>query len=177
MARFYDQLDEELAAWIPRQPVFFVATAAAAGRINLSPKGMDTLRVLDLSTVAWLDLTGSGNQTAVHLRHDGRLTMMLCSFDKAPRILRLYGRGEVLAPDDASFASAAAAFPPLPGVRQLIRLHVESVQTSCGYAVPLMDLVAERDTLARWAEREGPEGLAEYRAEHNAVGIDGLPNR
>lgn len=176
MARFFDCLDEPLRRFIEAQPIFFVASATADSRINLSPKGLkDTLAVLDPRRVAYLDLTGSGNETAAHLHHDGRLTLMVCSFDANPRILRLYGRGHVVRPGDPRFAALRLRFATdHPGERQIVVLDIESVQTSCGFAVPRMDLVAERDTLDAWAERKGPAGLAAWRAEKNAVSIDGL---
>jgi hypothetical protein len=175
MARFYPQLDDSHRAFIAAQHVFFTATAAAAGRINLSPKGMDSLRVLDPKRVAYLDLTGSGNETAAHLRHDGRITLMFCSFDAAPLILRLYGRGRAVRRQDAAWAELRRHFPELPGERQLIVLDVDAVQTSCGYAVPLFDYRGERDTLARWAEKKGAAGLVDYWRDKNTVSIDGLP--
>jgi hypothetical protein len=150
VAEFFDRLNDDLVAFIDAQPVFFVATAVAGEPINLSPKGMDTLRVLDDRRVAYLDVKGSGNQTATHIGSDGRLTMLLCSFDRRPMILRLYGTGRVVGPSDAQWAELRPAFPEQPGVRHIICLDIESVQTSCGYAVPLMQLVGERDTLRKY---------------------------
>lgn len=171
-----EQLDEELVAFIREQPVFFVASAPSeGGHVNLSPKGLDTLRVLGPRQVAWLDLTGSGNETAAHLADNGRLTMMLCSFGPKALILRLYGRGRVVLPGEDGFAELAALFDPIPGLRQFVVLDLERIQTSCGYAVPRMDDARPRDTLRRWAERKGEEGLERYRREHNARSIDGLP--
>jgi hypothetical protein len=175
MARFYPALEERHRDFIAAQKVFFTATAPADSRINLSPKGMDSLRVLDARRVAYLDLTGSGNETAAHLRHDGRMTLMFCSFDAEPLILRLYGRGHVVRRQDAAWAELRRHFPALAGERQLIVLDVDSVQTSCGYAVPLMDYRGERDTLARWAEKKGPTGLLDYWRDKNRTSIDGLP--
>jgi hypothetical protein len=175
MARFYPALEERHRDFITAQKLFFTATAPADGRINLSPKGMDSLRVLDSRRVAYLDLTGSGNETAAHLRKDGRLTLMFCSFDAEPLILRLYGHGQVVRRQDAAWAELRRHFPALPGERQLIVLDIDSVQTSCGYAVPLFGYRGERDTLARWAEKKGPTGLLDYWREKNAVSIDGLP--
>lgn len=175
MAQFYDQLNDKLTAFIRRQPVYFVATAGANGRINLSPKGNDTLRVLNEKTVAYLDLTGSGSETSAHILADGRLTMMLCSFEKDPLILRLYGRGEIVRPADAAWADLVQHFNPLPGQRQIVVLHVESVQTSCGFAVPKMELLEPRTTLVDWADKKGPDGLVQYRAKKNSKSIDGLP--
>lgn len=175
MTDFYEALTSEQVAFIQSQPVFFVATAAAGARINVSPKGMDTLRVLDANTLAYLDLTGSGNETAAHVAADGRLTMMFCAFGRQPLVLRLYGRGEVLALDSAGGRELRGRFPYEPGARQIIVLHVESLQTSCGYAVPLMEVVGERDTLRRYFVSKGEDVLRSKRLEHNAVSIDGLP--
>lgn len=175
MARFYPALTDSHLAFIARQPVFFTASAPESGRINLSPKGMDSFRVLDEKTAGYLDLTGSGNETAAHLRENGRFTIMFCSFEDDPLILRLYGKGEVVHRQDAGWPTWRPAFPNLPGERQIILMHIESVQTSCGYAVPLMDYRGGRDTLARWAEKKGTTGLLDYWREKNSVSIDGLP--
>lgn len=136
---------------------------------------MDSLRVLSDSRVAYLDLTGSGNETAAHLKHDGRMTLMFCSFGADPQILRLYGRGRSVRRQDAEWDELRPRFPDLPGERQLIVLDVEAVQTSCGYAVPRFDYLGERDTLARWAEKKGAAGLTDYWREKNQLSIDGLP--
>ncbi len=175
MARFYPALEDKHRDFIAAQKIFFTASGTATGRLNLSPKGMDSLRVLSPSRVAYLDLTGSGNETAAHLKHDGRLTLMWCSFDADPLILRLYGRGRAVRRQDADWAELRTHFPALPGERQLIVLDVDAVQTSCGYAVPTYTYVGERETLARWAEKKGPVGLLDYWREKNQVSIDGLP--
>lgn len=175
MARFYPALEAKHRAFIAAQKIFFTASGTANSRLNLSPKGMDSLRILSDTRVAYLDLTGSGNETAAHLRHDGRLTLMFCSFDADPLILRLYGRGRAVHPHDAEWADLRRLFPDLPAERQLIVLEVESVQTSCGYAVPRYRYEGERETLARWAEKKGADGLADYWREKNQVSIDGLP--
>ena len=175
MARFYPALEAGHRAFIAEQNIFFTATGNADSRLNLSPKGMDSLRVIDASRVAYLDLTGSGNETAAHLKHDGRMTMMWCSFDADPLILRLYGRGHAVRRQDAEWSALRQHFPALPGERQIIVLDIESVQTSCGYAVPMYAYRGERDTLARWAEKKGPVGLLDYWREKNQVSIDGLP--
>lgn len=174
MAQFYEQLNDKLVDFIRQQHVFFVASGAKEGRVNCSPKGMDTLRVLNESTVAYLDLTGSGAETAAHVRHDGRLTMMFCSFGEKPLILRLYGRGEIVLPTDAAWADLKPKFPDILGQRQIVVLHVESCQTSCGFSIPKMQLVEERGDLVRWAEKKGQEGLVEYQRNKNARSIDGL---
>ena len=173
MATFYDALDDDMVAFCAAQHVFFVATAPREGRLNLSPKGRDTFRCLDTRTVAYLDLTGSGNETAAHLAEDPRVTLMMCSFDKKPQILRIYGHGRVVRPDDAAWTELAPHFELLPGARQIVVVDVGSVQTSCGYAVPRYDLVEPRDTLVKWARGKGDEGA--YRAEKNQRSIDGKP--
>ena len=191
MATVYPELDERLVRFITSQPVFFVATAPDAGaggdqgHVNVSPKGYrDTFAVIDPTTVAYLDLTGSGAETIAHLRQNGRITIMFCSFDRTPKILRLYGHGSVIVPSDPRWAGWSGRFPGAEGdqagikrgnQRAIIVVRVHRIADSCGYAVPVMDLVAERDVLTRWTERRSPEQLAAYRAEHNAVSIDGLP--
>ena len=177
MARFLDQLTPELRDFVARQHVFFVASAAASGRVNLSPKGMNTFRVLDDRRVAYLDLTGSGNETGGHILHDGRLTIMLCSFDEKPLILRLYGRGQVVHPRDPEWAELIAHFSELPGQRQIIVLHIESLQTSCGFGVPQFTSALERQTLIEWSVKKGPEGIQKYWTEKNQKTIDGLETK
>jgi len=174
MPSFHESLNDDLIDFIRRQPMFFVATAAQNSRINLSPKGLDTLRILDDQTVAYLDITGSGNETAAHVLNDGRLTMMFCSFGDKPLILRLYGRGEIIRPNDSTWNDLSNHFTPAPGQRQIIVLHVESVQTSCGFGVPKMRLIGHREDLTDWAKGKGEEGLVEYRAKKNRKSIDGL---
>jgi len=174
MARFYPALEDKHRAFIAAQQLFFTATGTADSRLNLSPKGMDSLRVIDAKRVAYLDLTGSGNETAAHLKHDGRMTMMWCSFAADPLILRLYGHGRAVRRQDAEWGDLHRHFAPLPGERQLIVLDIEAVQTSCGYAVPMYTYTGERDTLARWAEKKGAVGLLDYWREKNQVSIDGL---
>lgn len=177
MAEFYGQLNDELINFINRQHLFFVATASAESRINLSPKGMDGLRVLNARPVAYLDLTSSGYEAAAHPRHDGRLTIMLCSFDKQPLIVRLHGTGHVVYPKDSQWPDRMAAFIPTPGSRLIIVLNITSVQTFCGYAVPLYcNLPGRGDTLRRWALRKGEQRLQTYRHRNNRVSIDGLPS-
>jgi Pyridoxamine 5'-phosphate oxidase len=174
MARFYPALEDSHAKFIQAQSIFFTATAPQQGRINLSPKGMDCFRILSAQQVAYLDLTGSGNETAAHLRENARFTLMFCSFDSDPLILRLYGKGHVIRRQDPAWAEYRGAFPALPGERQIILMNIESVQTSCGYAVPLMKYIGERETLARWVQKKGPTGLLEYWREKNRISIDGL---
>jgi len=176
MAKTYDRISPDLRAFIEAQPLFFVGTAplAPTGHVNLSPKGLDSLRVLSDTEVAYLDLTGSGNETAAHLAENARMTFMFCAFSGAPRILRLYGKGSVALPGTTRWSELIETFPRLPGSRQIILAEITRVQTSCGYGVPLMDYSRQRDTLIRWAEAKG-DALAEYRQEKNATSIDGLP--
>src|SRR4051812_8781312 len=164
MAERFAALSPELAQWWQEQPVFFVATAPAGddGHVNLSPKGYDTLRVLAADRVAYLDLTGSGVETVAHLRENGRITLMACAFSGNPRISRIYGRGVVHVVGSPEYATLAPEFPDLPGARSIIDIAVERVTTSCGYAVPLMDLVDDRDRLLEWAKGKGQDGIAEY---------------
>ncbi len=176
MAEFFETLNDAHRDFIARQPVFFVATAAADGRINLSPKGMDTFRVFDANTVGYLDLNGSGNETQAHLGADGRITIMFCAFDNPALILRLYGRGRFAVAGDADYQTLAARFPPLPGARQVFVIQVESVQTSCGWGVPRMTLEAERQTLVKYARQFEPEALLAKVATRTRS-IDGLPVR
>ena len=176
MAKFSEALSDEHIEFIERQPLFFVATAPRAddARINLSPKGMDTFQVLSPGRVGYLDLTGSGNETSAHLHENGRVTFMFCSFDRAPNILRIYGRGRVTLRDGEGWAELAEHFEILPGARQIITAEVESVQTSCGFAVPFMEVRGERDTLVRYAENKGEEGIRRYWHEKNTHSIDGI---
>lgn len=176
MAKFYTQLDEQLCEFIAEQKLFFTATAPIEGRINLSPKGIDSFRCLDFNRVGYLDLTGSGNETAAHLHQNGRMTIMFCSFTDKPLILRLYGKGEVVLPDTEQWDSLIDKFIDLPGKRQLILLQVESVQTSCGYGVPIYELQQERTLLTDWAVKKGADGVRAYQLQKNLVSIDGLPN-
>jgi hypothetical protein len=174
----FDQIEPALKEFIERQHIFFTASATADSRINLSPKGSDSLRVIGPNQVAYLDQTGSGNEAAAHLRADGRLTIMFCAFDGAPMILRLYGRGRSLPQGCDEYGRLlATAFngDEPPGARQIVVLDVESVQTSCGYSVPLYDYKDERQTLQNWASRKGKNGIRDYWREKNAASIDGLP--
>ena len=175
MASFFDSISDKLAAFIAEQKIYFVATAAQDGRVNLSPKGMDSLRVLDSNRVVWLNLTGSGNETAAHLAKVNRMTVMFCSFDKAPMILRLYGTARTLHPRDLDWGELHALFPDYPAARNIFDMTVESVQTSCGFAVPFMEYRGERPALVKYHEKQGPDGVAQYWAEKNQVSIDGFP--
>jgi hypothetical protein len=176
MADFFDALTEDHVAMIAAQPVFFVATAAEGARINLSPKGYDCFRVLSPTRVAWLDVGGSGNETNAHLLADGRITLMFCNFQQPALILRLYGRGEPVVPWDRGWNELAAHFAMLPGTRQIFDVAVESVQTSCGWGVPLMTLEKERATLLKYHAQADPvEWAGKYRTRRTS--IDGLPAR
>jgi Pyridoxamine 5'-phosphate oxidase len=183
MAKVFDGIDDKLAAWIAKQALFFVSTAplAADGLVNLSPKGTrGTFRVVDEHTFAYLDLTGSGVETIAHLRENGRICVMFCAFDGGPRIVRLHGTGRVTFASDPDFASTVAPFGEAaetrrPQARAVITVDVARISDSCGYAVPRMELVEERDILDSWAETRGPEKLAVYRATRNVESLDGLP--
>ena len=176
MAKRREEIDERLRAFIAGQPIFFVATAGPQGRVNLSPKGLDgTLAVLGPRRVAFLNLTGSGNETAAHLRLDDRITLMFCAFSGPPNILRLYGRGRSIGVGREGFDELAIHFPDLPGQRQIVDIAVEEIVTSCGYGVPLMDFAGQRDTLVKWAEKKGDEGIRAYWRDKNARSFDGLP--
>lgn len=175
MAKFYTELDNSLRRFIAEQKIFFTASAPNDGRVNLSPKGMDSFRCLDRKTVAYLDLTGSGNETAAHIFENGRLTIMFCSFTEKPLILRLYGRGRVILKNDEDWNRLYSNFTPIVGERQIIVLEIESLQTSCGFAVPVYELKEEREKLVEWAENKGENGLLEYRQTKNKISIDGLP--
>lgn len=177
MAKQLAQIDDELAAWMRRQHLFFVATAplAADGMVNCSPKGLDTFTVIDPLTVAYLDLTGSGVETIAHVRENGRVVLMFCAFDGAPRIVRLHGTGSVFEPGDAGYDELAGRLPALPGVRAVIKVEVSRVSSSCGFGVPLYEFVGDRSAMIDFAEKKGPEGMAAYQAKHNSRSLDGLP--
>ena len=204
MAKFYPELNESLRNFIEEQKIFFTATATAEGRINLSPKGRDTFRCLDNKSVAYLDLTGSGNETAAHLHSSllssdeaeprdlhsqaepgneekgekkGRMTIMFCSFSEKPLILRLYGYGRVILTRHPDWEKFYSFFNPTPGERQIIVMDINSVQTSCGAGVPIYDLKEERPTIIDWANKKGEQGLVEYWHEKNQTSIDGLPTK
>ncbi|HSJ95781.1 MAG TPA: pyridoxamine 5'-phosphate oxidase family protein [Myxococcota bacterium] len=177
MGKVYDQIDERLAAWIGAQRIFFVATAplAAGGLVNCSPRGLEGLALLGPREVAWLDLTGSGVETIAHLRENGRIALLFCAFEGPPRIVRLQGRGTVVEPGDPEFAALRGRFDEHEGVRAVIRVECTRISDSCGYGVPRMDYQGDRDQLAAWARRKGPDGLRAYRAKNNARSVEGLP--
>ncbi|PPK85109.1 pyridoxamine 5'-phosphate oxidase [Neolewinella xylanilytica] len=175
MGKQLSSLTPDLTSFIHRQPMFFVATAPLDGRVNVSPKGMDSLRVLAPNRIIWLNVTGSGNETAGHVLENGRMTLMWCAFRAAPLILRTYGTARVIYPGDIAWDDYAGQLPERVGARQIFEQQIDTVQTSCGMAVPLMDFVDDRDALDKWAERQGPVGLTNYRHEKNRVTLDGLP--
>jgi hypothetical protein len=174
MATKYESLSGRHRQFIDRQSMFFVATAARIGRVNVSPKGLDSLRVLGPNRVVWLNLTGSGNETAAHLLRDDRMTFMFCSFERTPLILRLYGRGTEVQPCRPGWTELAPLFPPKVGSRQIFDLEIDLVQDSCGFGVPLMKHIEERPLLVDWAMRKGREGVRDYHREKNQVSIDGF---
>ncbi len=177
MGKVYEAIDERLAQMIEAQHLFFVATAAlsAEGSVNLSPKGLDSFAILDPHSVAYLDLIGSGAETIAHLRENGRITILFCSFEGPPRLLRLYGRGEVFEPGDEGFDALLSRFPEHPGTRSIIRVSVTRIADSCGFGVPLYRFEGERTQLTAWAERKGENGLRDYQLQNNRESVDGLP--
>lgn len=177
MAKFYDTITERMHEFIQQQHLFFVATAplSTSGHVNLSPKGLDSFRILSPNQVAYLDLTGSGSETSAHVLENGRITFLFCAFDGAPNIVRLYGNGRVILPASAEWPELRALFSTYPGIRQIITADITLTMTSCGYSVPLYDYVGERDTLIRWAETKGEDGLVVYRQEKNMCSLDDLP--
>ena len=177
MAKQYPQLTPNLQAFIEQQQIFFTGSAPRStdGRVNVSPKGIDTFRCISPTQVAYLDLTGSGNETAAHIKDNGRLTIMMCSFVGKPTILRMYGQGCIVRSPDPDWDSLYAHFDRVPGERQIVVLNIELVQTSCGYGVPLYDFKEHRNDLVQWAERKGEDGLSDYRRKKNSRSLDGLP--
>ncbi len=175
MAKQFPSLTDDLTSFIEAQHIFFVATAAQDGRVNISPKGMDSLRVLTPNQIAWRNLSGSGNETAGHLLQVNRMTIMWCGFEKRPMILRTYGTGQTLHMDHVDFAKYNDLFTNEPGVRQIFIQDIDLVQSSCGYAVPFMDYQAERETLKHWAANKGEDGIRKHWAEKNQMTLDGAP--
>lgn len=176
MGKSYDAIDERWREWISAQHLFFVSTAPnEGGHVNCSPKGVDSFRVLGEREVAYLDLIGSGAETIAHVRENGRVTLMFCAFEGPPMILRLQGRGEVSEPGDAKWTELAPKFPTFENARSIIRVHVDRIQDSCGYGVPLMDYREERKQMAAWSDNKGREGLRQYQLDNNLESIDGLP--
>ena len=177
MGELFSEIDERNAKFIRAQRVFFVATApsGAEGHVNLSPKGLDSFAILDATTVAYLDLVGSGIETAAHLRDNGRIVVMFCAFEGPPRILRLHGRGEAVEPGDPDWEELLARFPSYDAPRCIVRARLDRISDSCGYGVPLYRYEGERDQLTKWAGRKGPDDIERYKAENNTRSIDGLP--
>jgi hypothetical protein len=177
MGKVQLELDEKLCEFVRQQQVFFVATAPTSpdGHLNLSPKGLDTLRILSPTSVAYLDLVGSGIETVAHLQENGRVVIMFCAFSGPPRIVRLHGRGQVVRPDDARFAELYGQFPNYAATRSIILVNLTRVSTSCGYGVPRYDFVGERSQLSDWAAQKGEDGVQAYIARENRQSIDGLP--
>jgi len=171
----FSGLTNELQHFIKSQRLFFVGTATAAGRVNVSPKGMDSLRILDPNRVVWLNLTGSGNETAAHLRESNRMTLMFCAFEGKPLILRLYGSARIIHVRDTDWREYYSLFDPLPGARQIFDITIDLVQTSCGMGVPLFDYAGERRELLDWATRKGKDGLRKYWQDKNRISLDGMP--
>ena len=179
MAKTFDTFEPKLRAFIEAQRMFFVATAPSGpdGHVNVSPKGLaGTFAILDDRSVAYLDFTGSGVETIAHVRENGRICLMFCAFDGPPRIVRIHGNGDVVEPNDEEFAGLGAEFDEYPGVRAIIRIRATRISDSCGYGVPLYEYQGERDQLQRWAERKGPDGLAQYQSDKNSESLDGLPS-
>ncbi|MCC3372797.1 pyridoxamine 5'-phosphate oxidase family protein [Cohnella sp. REN36] len=173
MGKLYPRLEPEHEQFIHRQHLFFVGSAPADGHVNLSPKGYDAFRVLSPTSVAYLDLTGSGNETSAHLKDNGRITLMFIAFEGPPMVLRLYGTGRTVLPDMPEWETLIPHFEPLPGARQMIVADLHAVKTSCGYSVPFFEYAGERDTLKRWANQKG-DAIGAYHLEKNAVSMDGI---
>lgn len=174
MAKFYNKITPRIKQFISAQKLFFVATAPQNGRINLSPKGMDTFRIINNNTIAWLSVTGSGNETSAHILDTNRITIMFCSFEGAPNILRLYGKAIEVLPTHNTWNKYEALFPSLPGTRQIFIVTVESVQTSCGMSLPFYEYKGERNQLNDWATEKGKDGIEQYWNDKNKTSIDGL---
>ncbi len=175
MGKQYTELSEQHTQFINAQKIYFVGTATADSRVNVSPKGMDSLRVLNNQRVAWLNVTGSGNETAAHVQQNPRMTIMFCALEGAPLILRLYGTARVVHQNDAEWGALYACFKPLPGARQIFYLAIDLVQTSCGMGVPFYNFEAERPQLNEWAEKKGEAGIRQYWLDKNQVTIDAIP--
>ena len=177
MSAKFHEIGESHRTFIEQQKLFFVATAAPGCRVNLSPKGGDSFRVIDPNKVVWMNLTGSGNETAAQLAVDPRMTVMFCSFDTSPLILRLYGEARIYHARDAAWERWIGLFPAHVGTRQIIEMDVDLVQTSCGFAVPRYEYLGHRPTLDKWSDKQGPEGIRAYWKEKNMQSLDGLPTR
>ncbi len=177
MGKVFSALDDRLCKWIEEQHIFFVSTAPLSGEglVNCSPKGLDSFRILDNHTVAYLDLTGSGVETIAHLRENGRITIMFCAFSGPPKIVRLYGKGEVLYRGTEAYQVLRGRFPEQSGERSIIKVNLTRIADSCGYSVPLYQFEGERDVLNKWADHKGEDGIIAYQQEKNRKSLDGLP--
>jgi hypothetical protein len=177
MGSVYHAIDDGLREFICEQRIYFVASAPLSerGHVNVSPKGLDSLRILGPREVAYLDLTGSGIETVAHVRENGRLTLMFCAFQGRPRIVRLQGQARIVEPGDADWDRLAGNFPNYTSRRSIVLLDVDRIADACGYGVPLYEYAGERTQLVAWAERQGTDGIAAYQAQKNRQSIDGLP--
>ncbi len=175
MGKQYSEIPDKLKQFIGDQKIFFVGTATADSKVNISPKGMDSLLILDKNRVIWLNVTGSGNETSAHIQENNRMTIMFAAFEGKPMILRLYGKAKVVHQNDSEWEGLYSLFKPIPGARQIFDLSVDLVQTSCGMAVPFFDYVEERDQLKNWALKKGEKGVKEYWQEKNQHSLDGIP--
>ncbi len=173
MSEKFNQLEAKHISFIQEQHLFFVGTAGKEGFVNVSPKGMDSFRVINSNQVAWLNLTGSGNETAAHVLENGRMTVMFCSFKKQPLILRLYGQATTIHSRNEQWKKYTDMFPCYTGARQIFILDIELVQTSCGYAVPYYELIGERETLTKWSDKKGQDGIQDYWKDKNTKSLDG----
>ncbi len=175
MGQQYSEISDKLKQFIEEQKIFFVGTASADSRVNISPKGMDSLRVLDKNRIVWLNVTGSGNETSAHIQENSRMTIMFVAFDGNPMILRVYGSARVIHKNDQEWNNLYSLFNPISGARQVFDLDVDLVQTSCGMAVPFFDYVEEREQLKKWAIKKGDEGIKNYWQKNNQISLDGKP--
>lgn len=175
MGKQYSALNEKLRKFISAQRIFFVGTAVAEGRVNISPKGMDSFRVYDDNRALWLNVTGSGNETSAHIQDNPRMTIMFCAFEGDPMILRLYGNARVIHHSDPEWSELISLFPPIPGARQIFDLSIDLVQASCGMGVPIFNYIEVRDQLNNWATKKGEAGIKQYWLDKNQKSIDGLP--
>jgi hypothetical protein len=177
MGKRFNEIGDQRREFIEQQKMFFVGTADSDGRVNVSPKGMDSFKVMGDNRVVWLNMTGSGNETAAHLIENDRMTIMFCAFEGSPMILRLFGHARVIHPRDSEWDGLFSMFRAIPGARQIMDMQVDLVQESCGMAVPLFDFNEQRDLLVQWADRKGDQGLHDYWESRNQVSIDGKPTR
>lgn len=177
MGKEFQEIDERLQRWVERQHMFFVSTSplAADGRINCSPKGLDSLRVLGPKKIAYADTGGSGIETVAHLKENGRIVIMLCAFDGPPKIFRFYGTGRAVEPHEPEFEALLPEFPGMPSIRNFIIVDVECIRDSCGYGVPMYEFQQERDSLKNWCDQKTADELLDYRIDNNAQSLDGLP--